>query len=179
MSYRLLRLVVIVIGLATASPLPSAAGEQQEGRATHVGDPILPDPQLTPGAVLTTDPSVVCHPGYSATVRHTSGKLKHDVYVAYGMDRRNGHYEIDHLIPLSIGGADVGANLWPQSYDGAPWNAHVKDRLELRLLRLVCHGEVPMIKAQHDIARNWIAAYQKYCATEDDCPSYSSGHDSN
>jgi len=113
-------------------------------QAVLAGDPIRPDPRLTPGAVLTTDTTIVCQHGYSASVRHTSGRMKAAIYREYGVVHGSGHYEIDHLIPLSIGGADVAANLWPQSHDTQPWNADVKDRLELRLLHLVCHGEVPI-----------------------------------
>jgi hypothetical protein len=40
----------------------------------------LPDPTLTPGAVLTTDPAAVCTPGYAKSVRHVSGKVKAQVY---------------------------------------------------------------------------------------------------
>ncbi len=68
------------------------------------GARIRPDPRLTPGAVATSDPAVFCHPGYSRSVRHTSGRMKRDVYRAYGIDRRSGHYEMDHLVPLAIGG---------------------------------------------------------------------------
>jgi hypothetical protein len=92
------------------------------------------------------------------------------------VDHNGHHYEIDHLVPLSIGGADVAENLWPQSYDTAPWNANVKDRLELKLLHLVCHGDIPMAQAQQEIATDWVAAYQKYCPTEQDCPSYDESH---
>ena len=53
--------------------------------------------------------SVICSPGYSKSVRHTSGHLKAFIYREYGIDRRNGHYEIDHLIPLGLGGAEVAA----------------------------------------------------------------------
>jgi hypothetical protein len=125
-------------------------------------DSILPDPTLTPGAVLTTDTATICQPGYSRTVRHTSGKLKLQIYVEYGIDRNNGHYEIDHLIPLGIGGADTRANLWPESRDTTPWNAGVKDRLENYLHVEVCAGRVAIVDAQEAIATDWVAAYQKY-----------------
>lgn len=138
------------------------------------GDPILPDPKLTPGAVLTTDVKAICTKGYSKTVRHTSGKLKAKIYREYGLSRKTGHYEIDHLIPLSIGGADEAANLWPESYDTQPWNASVKDRLELKLHRMVCGGRLHVREAQEAIARNWIDAYRRFCPSEADCPSYSS-----
>ena len=71
---------------------------------------------------------------------------------------------MDHLIPLSLGGSNSIPNLWPQSYHTTPWNAHVKDVLEVRLHNLVCNGKVDLQTAQHEIATNWIKAYQKYIA---------------
>ena len=129
-------------------------------------DPIRPDSSLTPGAVATTDVSIICRPGYSKRVRHTSGELKAAIYREYHLDRHQGHYEIDHLIPLGIGGADVAENLWPQSYDTTPWNATVKDELEDFLHREVCSGRIPIERAQQEIAQDWIAAYQKYLGPE-------------
>jgi hypothetical protein len=133
--------------------------------ATHAAfaaDPIRPDPRLTLGAALTTDLSAICQPGYTKTVRHTSGKLKALVYREYGIDKRDGHYEVDHLIPLEVGGADVRENLWPESWDTEPWNAHVKDRLENYLHEAVCAGRMPIQEAQREIAQDWIVAYQKH-----------------
>jgi hypothetical protein len=127
--------------------------------------PIRPDPKLTPGAIVSTDAPTVCQPGYSKSVRHTSGKLKASIYREYGLDRAISHFEVDHLISLELGGADVAANLWPQSYDTATWNAHTKDKLEDRLHALVCAGRLPLEQAQHEIATDWIAAYQKYLGT--------------
>ena len=124
--------------------------------------PIRPDATLTPGAVLTTDSATVCQLGYSKSVRHTSGKLKALIYREYGVDRTASHFEVDHLISLELGGADVAANLWPQSYDTLPWNAHVKDKLENRLHALVCAGTLSLQSAQQEIAADWIAAYEKY-----------------
>ncbi len=136
------------------------------------GDPILPDPKMTPGAVRSVDVSEICQPGYSKSVRHTSGKLKARIYREYGIDRKAGHYEIDHLIPLSIGGADVAENLWPESYDTDTWNASVKDRLELKLHTLVCSEAIDIAEAQKAIATDWIAAYKRFCPTSYDCPSF-------
>jgi len=124
--------------------------------------PILPDQALTPGAVLSTDAASICQPGYSRSVRHTSGQLKQQVYVEYGIDRNAGHYEIDHLIPLGIGGADTRENLWPESRDTKPWNAGVKDRLESYLHIEVCAGHIAVQVAQKAIAADWVAAYRKY-----------------
>jgi len=130
--------------------------------SAFAADPILPDLKLTPGAVLTTDAAKICQPGYSREVRHTPGALKHQVYVEYGIDKDTGHYEIDHLIPLGIGGADSRENLWPESRDTKPWNAVVKDRLENYLHGEVCSGHFTVADAQIAIQSNWIAAYRKY-----------------
>ena len=84
------------------------------------------------------------------------------MFKEYGVNRRSGKFEIDHLISLELGGANDIHNLWPQSYTTMPMNAHVKDALEDRLHVLVCTGKVPLVQAQHDIATDWIAANAKY-----------------
>jgi hypothetical protein len=148
---------VIAHALAAALPLLIAIEP-----VAFAEDPIRPNSILTPGAVLSSDVLAICFAGYSKIVRHTSGQLKAFIYREYGIDRNSGHYEIDHLIPLSIGGADEAANLWPQSYGTHPWNATVKDELEDYLHREVCAGRIPMQRAQHEIATDWIAAYRRY-----------------
>jgi hypothetical protein len=72
------------------------------------------------------------------------------------------HYEVDHLIALELDGAGVKENLWPQSFDSEPWNAHVKDQLENFLHAEVCAGHIPIEQAQKEIVQDWIATYQKY-----------------
>ena len=54
-----------------------------------------------------------------------------------------------------------GVCVVPQPYAGE-WNAHLKDKLEDRLHALVCAGKMPLAQAQHEIAADWITAYQKY-----------------
>jgi hypothetical protein len=125
--------------------------------------PLSPDPQLTPGDVLSTDASVICVPGYTKTVRNVSAAEKKQVYENYGIETRQPReYEVDHLISLELGGSNEIANLWPESYITEPLNAHVKDQLENVLHGKVCAGEVPIDEAQRAIASDWISAYQKY-----------------
>jgi hypothetical protein len=63
--------------------------------------PLVPDPQLTPGATLEVTTSDICVPGYTKKVRSVPAAVKQQVYAAYGIqDHAPGDYEIDHLIPL-------------------------------------------------------------------------------
>lgn len=129
--------------------------------------PIRPDPAISPGEVMPGCTIVqACTSGYSKTVRHTSGKLKARVYEAYGITKEQrspgSRFEIDHIVPLSLCGADTFANLFPQSYETQPWNARRKDDLEWRLRKLVCAGKVPLETAQREMATDWIAAFEKY-----------------
>lgn len=131
----------------------------------------LPDPRITPGAI---DPSVtqvniqatVCVKGYTKTVRppaYFTNKLKKSQMREYGYaDTDPRHYEEDHLIALSIGGApEDPKNLWPQPRN-SEWNAEKKDELEFKLYKLVCNGRVPLVEAQREMAKDWIGAYKKY-----------------
>jgi hypothetical protein len=73
-------------------------------------------------------------------------------------------FEVDHLIPLGIGGADNDANLWPEPRRSIEpvWNAEAKDRLEWRLRALVCSGQLDVRGAQKAIAEDWTEAYRKF-----------------
>lgn len=123
----------------------------------------LPDHRLTPGAVLTTDATVVCAPGYAGSVRNVPQAEKNQIYAEYKItSHRPGEFEIDHLISLELGGSNDPKNLWPQSYLTKPWNAHVKDKLEDKLHEEVCAGRLLLLSAQSMISTDWIAAYKKY-----------------
>ena len=125
--------------------------------------PILPDPKLSPGDVLTSDTRIICVPGYTKTVRNVPQSLKEQVYRSYGITSREpGEYEIDHIISLELGGSNSIKNLYPESYKTEPLNAHVKDKLENRLHALACAGTISMTEAQQAIASNWTVAYVKY-----------------
>src|SRR5262249_19822013 len=83
----------------------------------------------------------MCVPGYAKKVRAVPAWLKRQAYVEYGItEYKTGDYEVDHLIPLSLGGSNSIRNLWPQSTKTSPWNSYVKDALERKLHKLVCAG---------------------------------------
>jgi hypothetical protein len=76
-------------------------------------------------------------------------------------------YEIDHLIPLCLGGSDDPSNLWPQPRRSIEqtWNAERKDRLERLMCDMVCSGQIDIATAQAAFSTDWIAAYKQYIGT--------------
>jgi hypothetical protein len=125
--------------------------------------PFVPDPARTPGDILEVTAADICVPGYSRRIRNVPSEVKRQVYASYGIrTHKPGEYEIDHLINLSIGGSNSVRNLWPQSFRTSPWNARVKDELEVELHRRVCAGTMDLARAQRIIAQNWVMGYRTY-----------------
>lgn len=73
-------------------------------------------------------------------------------------------YEVDHFVPLGIGGADDDANLWPEPRRSIEptWNAERKDELEWKLRDLVCSGALDVQVAQKAISSDWTEAFKRY-----------------
>jgi hypothetical protein len=167
----------------TPSPTPTQSGPIQvhdPGDVTRVtGQPMAPchlrftitaeplaDPRCTPGAF---DPAVtakvLCAPGYTTRSYRPSSsettRFKYDVvWPAYGLPRDE-RGELDHYIPLALGGANDGANFAP--FPGKIPNA--RDHVEVALNRWVCdvsgqEAETRLRDAQLAIVHNWTTAEQ-------------------
>ena len=124
--------------------------------------PMVPDDALTPGVVASSDPATVCAAkSYSKAHRATTAATKRAVYRSYGIAPAGRDFEIDHRLPLALGGADAIANLWPQQGWTHP-SYHDKDRLEQRLWIMVCkHRAMPLATAQQMLLGDWIQAYRQ------------------
>jgi hypothetical protein len=127
---------------------------------------ILPDPKMTPGDTL---PGVtaedVCTPGWSREHRHVTEDMRSKVYTAYGRTRGPGCCEVDHLIPLELGGSNDIKNLWPQPDDPRPGDGE-KDQLENDLHARVCNGSMSLADAQRCIATDWVKCWETYVVPE-------------
>ncbi|MGA8271423.1 MAG: hypothetical protein WB919_07660 [Candidatus Sulfotelmatobacter sp.] len=137
-------------------------------KMASVGHWDKPDLRLTPGAAVPVTKSEVCAVDAEKTVPVIPVSLRRKVFEIYGVTtaRPDENYEVDYLITPELGGATDIRNLWPEPYQDTLWNAHVKDQLEDRLHQMVCHGDVDLATAQHDISTDWIAAYRKYFRTD-------------
>jgi hypothetical protein len=127
---------------------------------------IRPDQDSTEGSVRIDGHSLELACDRSKNHRGPmTADRRDEVLIRYGLTAgAHPDYEIDHLIPLCLGGSDDFSNLWPQPRRTIEpkWNAEAKDRLERLLCDMVCNGQIEIGTAQEAIAKDWIAAYQKY-----------------
>jgi hypothetical protein len=130
-------LAIFVFCIALPFSLCFAAGPYTP---TQIYTPI---DTITPGVVdPNASPASICEDGTSA-VRHTTAAQKREAYRAYGRVPHQGECaadprgcEVDHRIPLTCGGADEQANLWPQPYP----QASLKDKVEALYWRGICRA---------------------------------------
>jgi hypothetical protein len=151
---RALLSVLAVLVLAAPVAGAHAAGPCKRGR--------LPDPRCSPGKPARgATVRAVCTPGYSRRVRQVSERTKRRVYRLYGIRHRTtGQYEVDHIIPLELGGSNSIRNLFPEAARPRP-GFHEKDRLENRLHYQMCAGKITLRSAQRRIRTNWLLAYRR------------------
>ena len=126
--------------------------------------PIRPDDTLTPGVVGSAEFADVCGlvdgQTYSQRHRETTQKMKNEAYAAYSVNKAGREFEIDHRVPLCIGGADDPRNLWPELGWQHP-SFHDKDRLEARVCRAVCRTRtMTLAEGQAIFLGDWIAGFQ-------------------
>jgi hypothetical protein len=131
-------------------------------QTTHGCIPLNPD--VTEDTVRQT----ICVPGYTETVRPSSGYtngIKAKLLRETGLDESQmSEYELDHIVPLTLGGHPRKlANLTLQSWEGEH-GAWRKDVLERRLQTLVCRGELQLSEAQVCIAEDWVACEAEHMA---------------
>jgi hypothetical protein len=117
------------------------------------------DPSVTAANVQTT----ICVRGWTKTIRppvSTTNAIKRELVDEEGGTMAD--YELDHVIPLDLGGAPLDRrNLALQLWGGA-CNARQKDALEVKLSRIVCAGELGLDEARAAIAADWRAAFTRH-----------------
>ena len=134
---------------------------------------LLPPPE-TPGAIdrgvtQVNIETTICRPGYARSLRPAytvTGPIKRRLMDVQHPNEPMADYELDHLIPISLGGAPLDRrDLWLQPRRG-PATAGDKNVLAYVLWRLVCERRVPLARAQAAIRTDWITAYRTYATPE-------------
>jgi hypothetical protein len=123
-----------------------------------------PDRRCSPGAYYPRiTAAIFCSTGFhTSSIRHVAESERHAVEIEYGLAATTyGHtLEVDHIVPLELGGSNDIANLFPERADARP-GYHAKDRLENRLHALVCSHRLGLRAARIGIASNWRALYDR------------------
>lgn len=118
-----------------------------------------PDADCTPGAVMGISMDVICTTSTKGR-RAVTEAMKNQVYKEYGITTHStGMYEVDHFIPLELGGSNDIANLWPEPANPKP-GFHEKDKVETALHDEVCKTHTMTLEdAQRTIATDWLQYY--------------------
>jgi hypothetical protein len=128
----------------------------------------LPDAKCTPGKVMTTDRDTICKTSTKDRRKVTSDVHK-EAFTEYGYSypQARGAFEVDHLIPLELGGDNDIANLWAQPASPTP-GFHEKDHVEDFLHKQYCAGLISLEQAQRQIATDWLSVWKTIRAGGDD-----------
>lgn len=129
----------------------------------------VPDPRCTPGGVNPgVSEEVLRDPAWRTRAVRNCAESEAQKHAAYGWyairkprinSNQNQMCELDHLVPLELGGADGMGNIWPQcGPDGVTLKQRYfkqKDHVENYLAEEVKAGRMPLGEAQKGIARDW------------------------
>lgn len=158
-------LIIAILGLLAACGSPPTVPDSTAPAALGTLRTV-PDEALNADVRQDTIQKTICVAGYTASVRpsttYTNGvKLKllreQALPASVAID-----FELDHRIPLALGGHPRNLkNLMLQPWEGKD-GAKVKDRLERRLQKLVCAGQLLLDEARRAIYVDWPAAYRTY-----------------
>lgn len=157
---RRLWLAVVAILVALAGTMMAVAHAGAAPCHHGTGTFTAPDNACTPGAFVRKSKADVCdgrteRPNLPAAERRA-------ILRNYGVPTFNGTTgEMDHRIPLALGGTTDRRNVWPQ----AGPRPNPKDRLEAYVLRRVCKGlphPMGLRTARAIFAGSWVAYFRFY-----------------
>jgi hypothetical protein len=161
--------VVTASGHVTGLPYPASCtvGKAPNGAA-------LPDPGCTPGAASSavTQANIrttICVTGYTSragvrAAQSETAAVKKTAMVSYASTSTLTNTELDHLVPLELGGSNDVSNLWPQPSDlpGQGFR-NTKDDVENSLRAALCRtgSTLKLTDLQSWIASDWTTALHR------------------
>ena len=121
----------------------------------------LPSSFQTPGAKGKANDAQVCAADFEASAKPIAKWQRDQALERYGKRPEDFTGELDHLIPISLGGTNDPDNLWP-----IPSNKEMgpeqKKALDLKLHEMVCAKTITLKAARDAIKKDWVKAYAQY-----------------
>lgn len=138
-----------IIAAAVLAAIPTLAFAQR------------PNPENTPGAKTKANDAQVCAADFEASVKPVANHERIEALKRYGKDPTRYTGELDHLIPVTLGGSNSPDNLWPMP-DNPTYGIAQKTELETVLHKMVCDKALTLKAAQDTIKKDWMKAYDQY-----------------
>ena len=121
----------------------------------------LPSSFQTPGNKSKANEVRVCTADFEASVKPMAKWQRDQALERYGKRPEDFTGELDHLIPIGLGGTNDPENLWPlpSNKDMGPAE---KKALDQKLHQMVCDKTLKLKDAQDAIKKDWVKAYDQY-----------------
>jgi len=137
---------------ACALALPVAAAAQ------------LPSNYKTPGATMKANNAQICAADFTSQAKPVAGWQRAEALERYGLRPDNFTGDLDHLVPVSLGGSNDPDNLWPFHAQG-DFTLDAKNALAAKLRDMVCAGKISLKDAQDAFKKDWTKAYRTHMTT--------------
>jgi hypothetical protein len=121
----------------------------------------LPNNNYTPGKTERVDVKQLCAANVDASAKPVSDWQKNTTLERYGVRPENFNGELEHLVPVSLGGTNDPDNLYPFHAQGE-YTLEAKQRLATKLHDLVCDGKISLKQAQDVFKKDWTRGYKQY-----------------
>ena len=118
-----------------------------------------PSTYKTPGATAKVKMEQLCAPDFAQSVKPVSAWQRSQALERYGLRADGFSGELDHLVPVSLGGSNDPDNLWPFHASGV-FTLEAKQALASKLQGLVCARKLSLKDAQDAFRKDWTMAYQ-------------------
>lgn len=176
-----------------AVPWASLGQGERFSPTEHYGPawPTIPDRTTTPGSTRDLTLEEILATKWSDDPRRVTQSMKQQAFDDYGLegyddpayppDRHGRRWQIDHLIPRQMGGADEQSNLWPAPYNAThpynpnypedhvmnPWDVVRKDITANRLMKAVREGQMTLDEARTRMQGDWRQTYIEFYGIPD------------
>jgi hypothetical protein len=121
----------------------------------------LPNSYNTPGAATKANAKQICAADYATAVKPVANWQKNAALERYGIRPESFNGELDHLVPVALGGSNDPENLWP-IHSAGDMTPAAKARLAEKLKAMVCDGKMSLKDAQNAFKKDWTKAYTQY-----------------